>query len=72
MFGDGSHRDLGPLLAQAPAPEAGGHRAKPGRFGDVPDLTPEAQHRRGDAADEVIRELVRPVVLARWNARPHS
>ena len=34
-------------------------RPKRGRFGDVPDLTPEEHQRRGDAADELFRELVR-------------
>ena len=31
------------------------------RFGDVPDMTPEEHRRRGDAADELWRELVRRV-----------
>jgi hypothetical protein len=30
-----------------------------GRLGDVPDMTPEEHHRRGDAADALFRELVR-------------
>ena len=34
-------------------------RSKPGRFGNAPDLTTEEQQRRGDAADELFRELVR-------------
>jgi hypothetical protein len=34
-------------------------RAKPGRFGDVPDMTTEKHQRRGDAADALFRELVR-------------
>jgi hypothetical protein len=32
-----------------------------GRFGDVPDMTPEEHKRRGDAADALWRELVRRV-----------
>ena len=32
-----------------------------GRFGDVPDMTPEERKRRGDAADALFRELVRRV-----------
>ena len=35
------------------------HRAKPGRFGDAPDMTDEEHRRRGDAADALFRELVR-------------
>jgi hypothetical protein len=34
-------------------------RPKRGRFGDVPDLTPEEYQQRGDAADALFRELVR-------------
>jgi hypothetical protein len=29
-----------------------------GRFGDVPDMTPEEHERRGDAAEALFRELV--------------
>jgi hypothetical protein len=32
-----------------------------GRFGDVPDMTPEEHQRRGDAAEALFRELVRRV-----------
>ena len=32
---------------------------KPSWFGDVPAMTPEEHRRRGDAADAVLRELVR-------------
>jgi hypothetical protein len=32
---------------------------RPGRFGDVPDMTPEEHRRRGDAADALFREIVR-------------
>jgi hypothetical protein len=32
-----------------------------GRFGDVPDMTPEEHERRGDAAVALFRELVRRV-----------
>ena len=34
-------------------------RRKPGRCGTVPDMTPEEHKRRGDAADELFREIVR-------------
>ncbi|HTI80420.1 MAG TPA: hypothetical protein VL614_08215 [Acetobacteraceae bacterium] len=34
-------------------------KRKPGRFGDAPDMTAEEHQRRGDAADERFRELVR-------------
>jgi hypothetical protein len=34
-------------------------RAKPGRFGDMPDMTAEGHQRRGDSADALFRELVR-------------
>jgi hypothetical protein len=32
-----------------------------GRFGDVPDMTPEENKQRGEAADALWRELVRRV-----------
>ncbi len=32
---------------------------KAGRFGDVPDMPPEEHQRRGDAAVELFREIVR-------------
>ena len=32
---------------------------RPGRFGGVPDMTPEEHRRRGDAADALFREMVR-------------
>lgn len=32
-----------------------------GRFGDVPDMTPEEHEQRGDAAVALFRELVRRV-----------
>ena len=34
-------------------------KRRPGRFGDVPDMTPEEHQRRGDAADALFREIVR-------------
>ena len=34
-------------------------RPRRGRFGDVPDLTPEEHRQRGDAAEALFRELVR-------------
>lgn len=34
-------------------------KRKPGRFGEVEDLTQEEHQRRGDAADALFRELVR-------------
>jgi hypothetical protein len=34
-------------------------RPKRGQFGEVEDLTPEEHQRRGDAADELFRELAR-------------
>jgi hypothetical protein len=34
-------------------------KRRPGRFGDVPDMTREEHLRRGDAADALFRELVR-------------
>ncbi len=38
---------------------AGTVKRRPGRFGDVPDMTPEEHRRRGDAADALFREIVR-------------
>ena len=35
------------------------NRHRRGRFGDVPDMTPEEYQRRCDAADALFRELVR-------------
>jgi len=32
-----------------------------GRFGDVPDVTPEEHKRRGDAADALFREMKRQI-----------
>jgi hypothetical protein len=32
-----------------------------GRFGDVPDMTPEEHKRRGDAADALCREMKRQI-----------
>ena len=32
-----------------------------GRFGDVPDMTPEERERGGDAAETLFRELTRRV-----------
>jgi hypothetical protein len=32
-----------------------------GRFGDVPDMTPEEYQRRGDAADALFREIKRQI-----------
>ena len=32
-----------------------------GRFGDVPDMTPEEHQQRGDAAEALFRELTRRV-----------
>jgi hypothetical protein len=32
-----------------------------GRFGDVPDMTPEEHKRRGDAADALFREMKRAI-----------
>ena len=34
-------------------------KRRPGRFGDVPDMTLEEHQRRGDAADALFREIVR-------------
>jgi len=34
-------------------------KRRPGRFGDVPDMTLEEHRRRGDAADALFREMVR-------------
>ena len=36
-----------------------------GRFGDVPDLTPEEIKRRGDAADELMRRFKREIAAKR-------
>ncbi len=36
-----------------------------GRFGDVPDMTPEEHQRRGDAAVELFREIVRRATASR-------
>ena len=63
---DGPHRDLRPKRSprkRKPQPAIAmpivTHRVKAGRFGDAPDLTSEEHQRRGDAADELFRELVR-------------
>jgi hypothetical protein len=42
--------DRKPVIATA--------KRRPGRFGDVPDMTLEEHQRRGDAADALFRELV--------------
>jgi hypothetical protein len=49
-----------------PAPPTDGKKSaivtvkrRPGRFGDVPDLTLEEHQRRGEAADTLFREIVR-------------
>jgi hypothetical protein len=34
-------------------------KRRPGRFGDVPDMTLEEHRRRGDAADALFRDIVR-------------
>jgi hypothetical protein len=34
-----------------------------GRFGDVPDMTPEEHKRRGDAADALFREMKRQIAV---------
>ncbi len=34
-------------------------KRRPGRFGDVPDMTPEEHQRRGEAAAALFREIVR-------------
>ena len=34
-------------------------KRRPGRFGDVPDMTLEEHQRRGEAADALFREIVR-------------
>jgi len=36
-------------------------KRKSGRFGDVPDMTPEEHKRRGDAADALFREMKRQI-----------
>jgi hypothetical protein len=36
-----------------------------GRFGDVPDMTPEEHKRRGDAADALFREMKRQIAEKR-------
>ncbi len=36
-----------------------------GRFGDVPDMTPEEHKRRGDAADELFREMKRQIAASK-------
>jgi hypothetical protein len=33
-------------------------KRRPGRFGDVPDMTPEEHRRRGDAAEAQFRKIV--------------
>jgi hypothetical protein len=59
-----AHRPKRPPRKRAPAAKIAGPtivtmRAKPGRFGAVPDLTEEEHRRRSDAADALWRELVR-------------
>jgi hypothetical protein len=34
-------------------------KRRPGRFGDVPDMTPEEHRQGGDAADALFRKIVR-------------
>jgi hypothetical protein len=58
------HRPKRPPKKRPPASKIAGPvivtmRAKPGRFGAAPDLTDEEHRQRGDAADELFRELVR-------------
>jgi len=36
-----------------------------GRFGDVPDMTPEEHKRRGDAADALFREMKRQIAASK-------
>ena len=36
-----------------------------GRFGDVPDMTPEEHKRRGDAADALFREMKRQIAAGK-------
>ena len=36
-----------------------------GRFGDVPDMTPEEHKQRGDAADELFREMKRQIAASK-------
>jgi hypothetical protein len=51
--------------ARAPASEipriVTAARKARGRFGDVPDMTPEEHQQRGDAAEALFRELTRRV-----------
>ena len=46
--------DRNPAIVTAKNP-----RRRHGRFGDVPDMTPEEYKRRGDAADTLFREMKR-------------
>jgi hypothetical protein len=36
-----------------------------GRFGDVPDMTPEEHKRRGDAADALFHEMKRQIAASK-------
>jgi hypothetical protein len=37
-------------------------KRRPGRFGDVPDMTLEEHRRRGEAATELWREMMRRTI----------
>jgi hypothetical protein len=47
--------------AQAAATIVTAKNPRRGRFGEVPDMTPEEHKRRGDAADALFREMKRQI-----------
>jgi hypothetical protein len=61
---EGSNVQSQPATAQIAPADAAPRSAivtakrRPGRFGDVPDMTPEEHRRRGDAADALFREMM--------------
>ncbi len=44
---------------RSPALQSSPGRAKPGQFGEAPDLTPEEHRRRGDASEAPVARLIR-------------
>jgi hypothetical protein len=57
--GSGVDTPRSQTAAVTPRSAIGTVKRRSSRFGDVPDLTPEEQRRRGDTADAMFREMVR-------------
>ena len=56
--GQGSQRATSAPASEDRKPVIVTVKRRPGRFGDVPDMTPEEHRRRGDAADALFREMM--------------